>query len=143
MENFFKNPPLGGVVKDYCPKRRPIQVAARRINSRAKSPADLPFDRFVTVDQFAGRAIGIENQGAGKNGLQAITERGLAGGNSARNPNRRHPLFCRRRDPAETFVQQKSGRLRQAGVPTRRSAHQIGLFLDRTLLDDLHCNVLN
>src|SRR5450432_496822 len=90
MQDLLQRAFLFRVGKDYGAKLPPVQVAARRINRRAKFMRN-EFPHFqVALRQIARGLIRIKKCRGGKEPMQTLAKGCLTGGDSARNSNSWH-----------------------------------------------------
>ncbi|HJT46416.1 MAG TPA: hypothetical protein VJ721_09125 [Chthoniobacterales bacterium] len=89
MENIFERLPFGGVLENYGPKRRPIQVPAWRKNGVRELVNQLSLNLLET-DQSMGSLVGVEKSGAGQDLAQTLAESAFTRGNSPRYPDSWH-----------------------------------------------------
>ena len=89
MENVFERPFFGGVLENYRPKSRPIQVPTWGKNASGELLEQGFFD-FIKTRQIVRGLVGIEEFRGGQNLPQTLAEGAFAGGNSPGYPNSWH-----------------------------------------------------
>src|SRR5260370_41876040 len=90
MENVFELVSFSRVIKDYMAKLLSIQLLIDRKNCTPKFASNLSFNLQVKLYKLIRGLIGVEKLGGRKDFAETFAKAGLACGNSASDPDRRH-----------------------------------------------------
>jgi hypothetical protein len=90
MENLFERASFSRVGKDYMAKLLSIQLLIDRKKRTSEFASNLSFNLRVEIDKLMRSLIRVEKLGGRKDLAQALAKAGLACGNSAGDPDRRH-----------------------------------------------------